>query len=115
MSALFNQTNLTPGTTFASGGGQTSITLGGISVIGGAAGTSLVIQPANEIFLGNGSGGTAFYGLSTISYNTGAGKYDFLTAGVSTIALANLSSIQAGAFTVNAVALMSTVKGNNWG
>jgi len=115
MSALFNQTNLTTGTSFASGVSGNTLTLGGIAVSGGGAGTSLVIQPARELFLGDGAGGTAFYGISTIAYANATGTYNFLATNVSTIALGSLSSLQAGAFTVNAISLLSTVRGNNWG
>jgi len=119
MSAYHNQTNISPGTLFSglNGNFPEGITIGNtISIQGGA--NALVIQPASELFLGDGAGGTARYNISTISY-VGAtpGSVPFLTwngAANPSFQLANLSSLNAGAFTVNAVQAVSSLKGYGW-
>lgn len=119
MSSLFNQTNISPGTAFGgSSNFSAGITLNGISLGGSGAGNPLIIQPSNQLFLGDGAGLTGFYGVSSIAYATvPAGVTPALNlniGGISSIQLNNLSSLQAGAFTVNAPLMFSTMKGYGW-
>ena len=120
MSAYFNQTNIAPGTSFANPGNNFSagINLNGITLLGGGAGQSTVLQPTSELFMGDGVGQSANYGISSIKMATPAGGLtsvmNFNIGGISSIQLTNLSSLQAGAYTVNAPRLLSTIVGNGW-
>jgi hypothetical protein len=121
MSSLFNQTNIAPGTPFSGGGGSNfpnGLAVGGISLQAG--GTSFLVQPANEIFLGDGAGGTALYGISSIAMvNAVMGSASFLNITDFSNAnpnfrLTNLSTLtavnSAGGNDINITALASTLK-----
>ena len=92
---------------------------GGTTVTGN--GTSMLIQPATEIFLGDGAGLTARYNISSMSYvNPTAGTSQFLnfqntTPGVPNFALNNISTLTANDLgvtgsNINLSALVSTLK-----
>jgi hypothetical protein len=121
MSSLFNQTNIAPGTAFATGGGSnfpSGITVGSVGIQAGGQG--LVIQPVNEIFLGDGVGGTAKYGVSSIAFiETGMGTATFLKIedfnnANPNFRLTNLSTLSAvdtvSGNDINITALASTLK-----
>jgi len=115
------QSWLTPGSSlFASGQNFPSgINLNGTN-LGGNGGTTLTIQPANEIFLGNGVGDSAKYMVSSISFANTIGTVPFLntpitTAGQPNFRLTNLSTITGNdvgtlGSDINLTALASTLK-----
>jgi len=120
MSSLFNQTNIAPGTSFAQNTTNfpNGITVGGIGIQAGGVG--LLVQPANEIFLGDGVGGTAKYGISSITMiNATLGTAPLATLVDSVAAnpnfrLTNLSTLtavnSAGGNDINITALASTLR-----
>jgi hypothetical protein len=116
-----NFTNANPFTPY---GGGSNFPLG-VGIGGGTAiignGTSMLIQPATEIFLGDGAGSTARYNISSISYvnpiagssqflnlqNTGAGVPNFVLNNVSTL---TFSETGVAGSNINLTALASTLK-----
>lgn len=121
MSALFNQTNINPTTSFFTSGSNfpTGINLQGTFLSGN--GTTLFIQPNTEIFLGDGAGLTAKYNISSMVYiNPTAGATQFLNlqntgVGVPNFVLNNVSTLtfsEAGVAgsNINITALASTLK-----
>lgn len=117
-----NFTNANPTTSFFTSGSDFPL---GITIGGGTSlvsnGTSVLIQPAQEIILGDGVGSTARYNISSISYvNPVAGSSQFLNlqntgAGVPNFVLNNISTLTfsesgvAGS-NINLTALASTLK-----
>lgn len=121
MSVNPQQSWITPGTSlFASGiNFPSGINLNGTNLQGNG-GTTLTIQPANEIFLGNGVGDSAKYMVSSIIFNNSVGAVQFLNTPITAanqpnFRLTNLSTITGNdvgtlGSDINMTALVSTLR-----